>query len=318
VANEAKALDQIIKNIDTIRADNANQASYSKFLLKDKKLKKIKEKLRYDPDMFYREPRSFVEGTRAQAIYEIDQWAGQNGNPSILLITGLPGSGKSTLVDMWANLRQQEKKEFLFGARICFTGQGQAASEQDKATFAKSVLSTIAVQLLENTCSKQALERMYMETTQEDIQLWTLEQHIEKEFILLANILSREVQRQILIIIIDALDECLNKKFLNTLKNIALTKLPSNFKMLLTSRADRDISLYFPETQFQPLIRRLNLNEAQGTEQDIAKFIRTKIKQENYFEQHNNFSNEENIQQLINVAGGVFLCAKTIICKFCI
>ena len=78
---------------------------YTKFLLHHKKLEKVKEKLGYQPGVFDREVRNFVEGTRAQVMSEMDNWAAQHGNPSILLITGLPGCGKSTLADMWGNSR---------------------------------------------------------------------------------------------------------------------------------------------------------------------------------------------------------------------
>ena len=116
-------------------------------LLDENKLKTLKEKLQYEPSLFHRDAREFAEGTRIEVMADMDEWASQTAQgPSVLLVTGLPGSGKSTLVDMWTNSRQNQQS-FIFGARICFNRQREVR--------AKDVICSMVVQLLESTSSLQ-------------------------------------------------------------------------------------------------------------------------------------------------------------------
>lgn len=199
---------------------------FTKFLQDDIMLKNIKEKLGYDYHQFFREGREFTEETRIEVMAEMDDWASQiTQGPSAMLITGLPGSGKSTLADMWTNSRQ-DKDSFIFGARICFNRQ--------RDVTAKAVFSSIAVQLLEKTCSKQALEAIHSKVIGSGVQIWSLMQHVENIFRLPVNIITEQIQSRTLVIVIDALDECSDKQILEALKDIIPNDLPLNLKLLIT------------------------------------------------------------------------------------
>lgn len=314
IINQAGANDQLIHLAGTNQdaAQTIKKAvlekmiPYMRFLLDDKRLEKVKEKLGYKLGVFDREARESVEGTRIQVMAEIDEWAlkDTDGHP-ILLITGLPGSGKSTLADMWTNSRQEEKK-FIFGARICFTRQREITI--------KAVICSIAIQLLERTCFIQALEAVYSKVSESEVQTWTISQYIENIFTPLVNIIIKQLQSKTLVIVIDALDECSDIEVFKALQTITSNQLPNNLKLLLTSRADDNTQRYFKVEKLKSSVQSIDLNQNERVEEDIIIYMNKKIQQmEDTFERINNKLNNQEIQSLAKATGGLFICAKTML-----
>lgn len=308
--NQAQAADKLIDITSSAKAivQTTNTAMleqvipYTNFLLDDKKLEKLKEKMNYKHGLFDRDARESVEGTRIQVMAEMDSWALKvTQRPHILLITGLPGSGKSTLTDMWTNSRQKENN-FIFGARICFNRQ------RDVTT--RAVFSSIAIQLLEKTNSKEALEAIDSRVKGSEVQAWDLPWYIKEIFITPANIIAKQFQSKALIVVIDALDECSDKEILDALE-ILSKRLPLNFKLLITSRANANMQNYFQERIDNLALKTFDLNEVKEVNKDIEIFIRDRIKTQS--KEINNSLNDQDISTLSKVADGLFLYAKTII-----
>lgn len=77
-----------------------------------------------------------------------------------------------------------------------------------------------------------------------------------------------------ILIVVDALDECgneLDRRVLLKILSNETTKLPSNFRILVTGRLEKDIEQAF---KAKPgIIKWMNITNAESTNKDVSKFI---------------------------------------------
>ncbi|KAF8520629.1 hypothetical protein BU17DRAFT_88833 [Hysterangium stoloniferum] len=175
-----------------------------------------------------------LPGTREGVMEYITDWVNSPDKeaPRILLLTGVAGSGKSSLVHTVAQRFHDLKR---LGSSYCF----------DRARLAElnpgTLFSTIARDLAcfdpqrKNNLSAVLNANATMRTTKSVTQQF--EQFLVKPGEGLTHVGP-------MLIAIDALDECgdyLNRKTLVSILATRMNELPSNFRILVTSRPENDV-----------------------------------------------------------------------------
>ena len=83
-----------------------------------------------------------LDGTRVDLLQKIREWASSSDSPSIFLLIGIAGTGKSTVA---RTVAEQFKKERELGCYIFFE-----RGKTDSSTITSSVIRTIAFNLAKN------------------------------------------------------------------------------------------------------------------------------------------------------------------------
>ena len=83
-----------------------------------------------------------LEGTRVDLLQQIREWASSSDSPNIFLLTGIAGTGKSTVA---RTIAEEFKKEKKLGCYIFFE-----RGKTDSSTITSTVIRTIAYHLARN------------------------------------------------------------------------------------------------------------------------------------------------------------------------
>ncbi|KAF8703122.1 WD40 repeat-like protein, partial [Rhizoctonia solani] len=175
--------------------------------------------------------RSCTKQTRTQILLELNQWSADRQTPNIYWMSGMAGTGKTTIAYTFA---ESLKARGLLGASFFCT---QASSEcQDVGR----IMPTIAYQLARYSMSFQSAVVKALESNP-DIGTWAITEQCKR---LIKEPLSR-VKDDIpdgLVVVIDALDECSNANGVKTILDVLFRTAP-NFplKFFVTSRPEPDI-----------------------------------------------------------------------------
>ena len=83
-----------------------------------------------------------LDGTRVEILQQIREWASSSDSPNIFLLTGIAGTGKSTIA---RTVAEEFKKERELGCYIFFE-----RGKTDSSTITSNVIRTIAYHLARN------------------------------------------------------------------------------------------------------------------------------------------------------------------------
>ena len=242
-------------------------------------------------------------------VQDIDNWSRSPGDRHISWLDGPAGFGKSaiarTVAELW------DRSERLAGAFFFFRNSG----DQSKVV---RLVSTLAYDL---TCYLPETIRSIENALIEDARL--LNRPIEHQFqkLIVDPVAALPKQSHRRMIIIDALDECEDRKFIRQFieftTNIDYFEFPID--ILFTSRREEHIRRIFESPSFNHMIYQISLsNTAFDVHGDIKRFLRSKfntIYQENRRLMGNTPSpwpSQSDLRDIVRKVNGSFIFASTL------
>ncbi|KIM75554.1 hypothetical protein PILCRDRAFT_669545 [Piloderma croceum F 1598] len=219
---------------------------------------------RFDPD------KGCLPRTREMIIEEIIQWVNSpNGDDvaRIFFLSGVAGSGKSAIAHTIAKLFDLQKR---LGSSYCFDIADQVNRRPN------NVLSTIALDIADlDHHWKASLSNIVKGNRSLRTTLSVTEQF--KNFILDPAKALTTVGP--ILLVIDGLDEsgdAPSRKALLAILAKSVSELPSNFRVLITARPERDIVYAFNDNR-HILCKYMDAIDEASNEADINLFIETQL-----------------------------------------
>jgi hypothetical protein len=218
---------------------------------------------RYDVD------KGCLPGTRREIIQEIVDWVNDDAEdiPRVLLLSGMAGLGKSAIAHSLAQLFDGFGR---LGSSYCFDRANQADRRPD------NLFSTIACDLADLDPERKSALCQVIHGKRALRNTRAPREQFEK-FILQPSTCLTSIGP--ILIVIDALDECGDEESRQAILTILTNKaadLPSNFRILVTSRAEQDILDALHETPYM-ISKRLDSVDATSTTHDISRFVHTRL-----------------------------------------
>ncbi|KAI0049909.1 hypothetical protein FA95DRAFT_1488222, partial [Auriscalpium vulgare] len=222
----------------------------------------------------YQRGKQCLIGTREALLTNIRAWIdnsdGQHDNSKMLLLTGLSGTGKSSVAN---SIAEHYHKVNRLGSSFCFN-RSELANRNSKHLF-----STLAVDL---AAFDPSFKYALVNCVGHDPSLCGTENLQEQ----LENFILKPVKDLVfvgpIVIVIDALDESGNLgsryQLLQSLASL-LPTLPSNFRILLTSRPEEDVIKIFQPNQY---IYHKTMADVphNSTKNDLLKYIQSELRDE--------------------------------------
>jgi hypothetical protein len=229
-----------------------------------------------------------MEGTRLNVLEEARKWAIDHDAPQIFWLNGVAGSGKSTvakqLAEEWRNAG-------------CLAGRFFFSRDAEETRSPKLFFSTIAQQGLSHLGrTAQTAVALGVRNLRDPVSATLEEQCLE-----IFDTPLQAIEKNTLLVL-DALDECEPRTCQQLLRILLprLTSLP-RLKMFVTSRPELHIRGGLEDHSHRILAFRIDTPENQ---QDIGVYIRHNIRVLAI--------PEDQVKQLIERAGGLFIWAKTV------
>ncbi|KAF8954093.1 hypothetical protein BDZ97DRAFT_1711901, partial [Flammula alnicola] len=250
----------------------------------------------------YNTTKQCLAGTRADILAEIEDWARSTDPdvPRVFWLNGAAGTGKSAIAHTIA-LKFDQSREL--GSCLCFDRTYLTERRHEK------VFSTIARDLAShNPGIKRELadairDRSWLKSTPDIIQQWEN---------LLVKPAARLSNGGTILLVIEALDESGDAHSRGHLLSILARRareLPSNFRILLTSRTLDDISQALGSSRH--VISKVTDDiPKSSTDQDISIYISRRLAQVNGF-----FLDNSKLHLLVDRSEGLFQWA-FVACEF--
>ncbi|KAJ7127610.1 WD40 repeat-like protein [Mycena epipterygia] len=243
-----------------------------------------------------------LKGTRQKMLNDITEWVNDPvALSNVVWLSGVAGSGKSTIsTTVSESLRASNR----LGAFLFFDRNDISRSDPG------SVIRTIAYKL---GLSNPYIGSMISGVIHHDPAVVDAPIQTQFKALLLDPLTSvkQHTPRPILIVL-DALDECGDPRSRATLLSILsneFPKLPHIIRLLITSRRDPDIV-----DEFRNHFTEMHLDTGVASSDDVELFLRHELVQIQVRKTlASTWPGEANIQQLVNLAGGLFIWASTAI-----
>ncbi|TDL21539.1 hypothetical protein BD410DRAFT_867429, partial [Rickenella mellea] len=224
--------------------------------------------LPYANDARFRSDKQCLAGTREEILDEITDWINNSDHlQKVFLLCGAAGTGKSAIAHTIAN---RFKVLGHLGSSYCFIRSDQANRHPG------NVFSTVAVNLSDHNAEiKDHLHKIIhrdrsLRTTQDVMTQF-------RNFILMPT--ENITVAGPIVIVIDALDEsgdCQSRSGILAVLAKEMAGLPTNFRILLTSRLEDDIQKYFNRNN-AVLLKNMNRISERSTNLDIFSYIRSEL-----------------------------------------
>lgn len=255
------------------------------------------------------EPQDYcLENTRVGLFEEIQDWIHSSSAKPIFWLQGMAGTGKSTIS---RTVARDLKRRGVLGASFFFN-----RSERDRST-SDNLITTIAKQLIDILPHFQdgVLEAIKQDST-------LVKSSLEEQFdrILkgpLSIVQASTSQKFLLIIIIDALDECQDdiniQNIIKRLPELQHTDSAVELRFFVTSRPESRILSGFDAVQGKHTAAILHEISQSTVEHDIKVFFQGKLpKIRNKRQLDDTWPGEANIQKLVQMTVPLFIYAATI------
>ncbi|KIL54132.1 hypothetical protein M378DRAFT_1061937 [Amanita muscaria Koide BX008] len=183
--------------------------------------------------------KACLEGTRTEILDEIKGWVTTTdaNAPQVLWLSGPAGTGKSAIAHSVARWWMEEKRGI--GSCFCFNRQATTRHERLFPTIALDLAARIPA--LKVSLNKLITSQPALATTADVTQQWR--KLLQEPLTNIAGGVAEPV-----VIVIDALDESdgpLSRSHILSILARDAAKLPSNFRILVTSRPLLDIDEVF-------------------------------------------------------------------------
>lgn len=189
-----------------------------------------------------------LEGTRTAVLSEAEKWMMRvdPGAPSIYWLNGMAGTGKSTIartVAGWADERG------ILGGSFFFSGTGDASLRDPTVVF-----TTIVRQLASFDRSEEFKRRIVDAVTKNPNLLTATDPRVQFTGLIETPLCQASIgRRRIVVIVLDALDECEKQgasEILNALVAAATANsIPFHLKFFITSRPESHITSILTPSQ---------------------------------------------------------------------
>jgi hypothetical protein len=250
-----------------------------------------------------------LQNTRVDLLQEIYDWADGQDKQCIFWLSGLAGTGKSTIA---RTIALRYSKQNRLGASFFFsTGSGDVS-------HAGKFFTSIAVQL---ACNVPSLRQHICDVVADQSNIASLSPSDQwRQLVLgpLSKLGSDSCQSYILVV--DALDECDNKYDIRTILHLlaeAGSLGTDRLRIFLTSRPEILIQRGFQqmlETRHQDFV--LHNISPPLVDHDIAIFLKENLRQiREEFSLGAGWPGDEAIENLVRSASGLFIWAATA-CRF--
>jgi hypothetical protein len=248
-----------------------------------------------------------LPSTRQDILQFVTDWVTSPSNDqNVLFLYGVAGSGKSTLATTISNYFQN------LGRLAAFLFFDRDITERSDPT---SVIRTLAYQL--GVFDSKFLSAISSASWRFSWQ-WTLATQCKKLLLEPLSSVANIGDQGPIVIVFDALDECGSAKSRKPLLDLLVeesSKLPPNFRIIITSRAERDIQASFSQKQ-NILSRELDLTTASNTK-DIVSYLHhwmEIIRSDNpLLSLPPNWPGESRVMDLAKRSSGLFVWASTAI-----
>jgi hypothetical protein len=254
-----------------------------------------------------------LEGTRTQLLDEISVWMADPSAKLVYWLTGVAGTGKTTIAESVAYMAADQK---CLAASFFFSRTGGSAERRRAA----AVIPTIAYQLAHR---HQMFRDCICSAISTDLDVGE-RQVVMQAKTLLVNALggSRQSPPLPLLIVLDALDECDKENgreggdLIPVLLHF-LEKLPFSIKIFVTSRPEPSIKNMFSRADITSSTVGLALHrdiEQSIVREDIGRYLRhefNKLAYERSVRQP--FPSDADFQTLVDRAGNLFIYVRTIV-----
>jgi len=248
--------------------------------------------------------------TRADLLQEIYDWADNEKSPAIFWLSGLAGTGKSTIAQTVAKRYHEDRR---LAASFFFS---RASGE---VNHAGNFVTTIAVQLA-NSIPKLKSKICDAITSRSDIASLSLDDQWQDLVIRPIKSIQDEDSLSKYVLVVDALDECDDQNNIEIiLQHLAeVQSLPGlQLRVLLTSRPEAPIQYGFTQMQraeYQDFV--LHNIEPVIIDQDISVFLTHRLEQiRRKFKLKAGWADNSAIADLVRNSGGLFIWAATA-CRF--
>jgi hypothetical protein len=254
-----------------------------------------------------------LEGTRTQLFDEISAWMTDPSAKLVYWLTGVAGTGKTTIAESVAYMAADRK---CLAATFFFSRTGGSAERRR----AVAVIPTIAYQLVRR---HKMLRDCICGAISTDRDVCELQVAMQAKT-LLADALggSRRALPLPLVIVLDALDECDKENgreggdLIPVLLH-SLEKLPFCIKLFVTSRPESSIKNVFSRADIRGLTVGLALHrdiEQSVVREDIGRYLRHELdKLAHERSVPRPFPSDTDFQTLVDRAGNLFIYVRTIV-----
>ena len=217
-----------------------------------------------------------LDGTRVDLLQRIREWASSSDSPNIFLLTGIAGTGKSTIARTVAEEFKEKKK---LGCYIFFE-----RGKTNPSTITSTVIRTIAYYLARNS---PVVAKSIWEIADDDRLSSFPSTNILFQNLLnvpLHSAIKNDVSNPILVVL-DALDECGPPDAQNELASLLRDKistLPPIFRFLVTSRPENGVRslLRTPVSPLSPFCIQSELDHTSAlSKEDALNFVAHKMKE---------------------------------------
>ncbi|KAH8108507.1 hypothetical protein DFH11DRAFT_1516610, partial [Phellopilus nigrolimitatus] len=244
-----------------------------------------------------------LDGTRTVLLAQITEWAESQSSQPFFCLTGLAGSGKSSIAI--SAVLQFDKKNMLGGNFFCDAGDAQQRSS-------RNILPKLASMLAKKhgPFSKHLLH-ILREDTNDLPNSRRIMRQCQHLFNAPLTHMTSSHNQHTFVLVVDALDECegpaTTAEILQAL--LQLSKIVPWLKVLLTSRPQKDLHEFLDKEKEYILPFRLQLTESN---EDIFTF--TKHRMEFLVDEGlpGHYADVDNLNQLTEKANGLFIWSSTI------
>ncbi|PAV19327.1 nucleotide-binding-oligomerization-domain like receptor [Pyrrhoderma noxium] len=247
-----------------------------------------------------------LDGTRVDLLQKIREWASSSDSPNIFLLTGIAGTGKSTVA---RTVAEEFKRKGRLGCYIFFE-----RGKTDSSTITSTVIRTIAYHLARN--NPVVAQFIWEATAKAEWSSFPSTNILFQE--LLHNPLPKAVQMGAsnpILVVLDALDECGSSDIqeeLAILLKEKISMLLSNFRFLITSRPESGIRSLFL-TSVPSICEYFNLDRTSiSSREDVIMFVCHEMKElrgKRDWYVPDDWPWDEKIRVLGDAADGIFIWA---------
>ncbi|PVG00496.1 YVTN repeat-like/Quino protein amine dehydrogenase [Serendipita vermifera] len=251
-----------------------------------------------------------LPNTRVELLRLIDDWTHDRNKPPIFWLSGMAGTGKSTIAKTFAqSLDKPSPKDYLGASFFC-------SRDDEKLSRDHLIIPNLAYQLAQYDAGIHA---GVTKSLKEDRNVVDLD--IENQFqkLILEPLRSATTQRRLVVIVMDALDECSGKpeEIVALFSTPQMASLPFSVKLFVTGRPEAKIRQALARSNVKSQIQPLQLHEIEHSivRGDIGIYLDHHF--ELMVEVHTHLSSgwpsKTDVEALGDLAGDLFIFAATAI-----
>ena len=264
--------------------------------------------MRHTPDAGFlsRGKQGCLRGTRKDVLWQIERWLTEEQDQRVFWLSGLAGTGKSTIAQTFAEMSSADGK--LGASFFC------SRDFEDRSNL-QTILPTLAFQLAHRY--PHFRERLLpILRASPDVGRESLCSQVEK--LIISPLKTTHVRT---LVIIDALDECKDKEPASAVLSVLsryVDKIPQ-VKFFITGRPEPRIRSGFRLEPLRPITEVLKLHdvECSSVDRDIKLFFRTQLaeiaRSRSDCDLGEDWPSSPDLNTLCKKAAGLFIYASTLI-----